>query len=138
MAKAAYCVERTRRPLLPKVSTAEKSARHKSPERALVSRRLEIEIVSWHVMMSIGQVEALRVPAERLRDARRAIKQSAWSTYRTEFYPTDDYKPIAESEHLGCSDRGCGSVSRRADFRHIAARPDCPLVSPAGIEPATP
>jgi len=30
---------------------------------------LEIEIVSWHVMMSIGQVEALRVPAERLRFA---------------------------------------------------------------------
>jgi hypothetical protein len=28
-----------------------------------------------------------RVPAERLRDVNRAIEQTAWGGYRTEFYP---------------------------------------------------
>ena len=57
-----------------------------------------IEVVSWYVMMGIGQVVTLRVPAERLREVNRAIEQSAWGGYRTEFYPTYDYKPIAEAE----------------------------------------
>ena len=37
-----------------------------------------IEIVSWYVMMGIGQVVTLRVPAERLREVNRAIEQTAW------------------------------------------------------------
>ncbi len=55
-----------------------------------------IEIVSWYVMMGIGQVVTLRVPAERLRDVNLAIEETAWGGYHTEFYPTYDYKPIAE------------------------------------------
>jgi hypothetical protein len=54
-----------------------------------------IEVVSWYVMMGIGQVVTLRVPAERLREVNRAIEESAWGAYRTEFYPTYDYKAIA-------------------------------------------
>jgi hypothetical protein len=50
-----------------------------------------IEVVSWYVMMGIGQV-----PAERLREVNRAIEQTAWGGYRTEFYPTYDYKEIGE------------------------------------------
>jgi hypothetical protein len=45
-------------------------------------------------MMGIGQVVTLRVPAEKLRDVNRVIEQSAWGGYRTEFYPTYDYKPV--------------------------------------------
>jgi hypothetical protein len=55
-----------------------------------------IEVVSWYVMMGVGQVVTLRVPAHRLREVNRAIEQSAWGGYRTEFYPTYDYKQIAE------------------------------------------
>src|SRR3954453_18994983 len=55
-----------------------------------------VEVVSWYVMMGIGQVVTLRVPAERLREVNRAIEQSAWGSYRTEFYPTYDYKAIGE------------------------------------------
>ena len=47
-------------------------------------------------MMGIGQVVTLRVPAERLRDVNLAIEETAWGGYHTEFYPTYDYKPIAE------------------------------------------
>jgi hypothetical protein len=57
-----------------------------------------IEIVSWYVMMGIGQVVTLRLPASRLREVNRAIENTAWGSYRTEFYPTYDYKPIAEGQ----------------------------------------
>jgi hypothetical protein len=57
-----------------------------------------VEIVSWYVMMGIGQVVTLRVPANRLRDVNRAIEQSAWGAYRTEFYPTYDFKLVAEEQ----------------------------------------
>jgi len=57
-----------------------------------------IEIVSWYVMMGIGQVVTLRVPAGRLREVNLALEQSAWGAFRTEFYPTYDYKPIAEQQ----------------------------------------
>jgi hypothetical protein len=55
-----------------------------------------VEVVSWYVMMGIGQVVTLRLPASRLREVNRAIENTAWGSYRTEFYPTYDYKPIAQ------------------------------------------
>jgi hypothetical protein len=57
------------------------------------------QVVSWYVMMGIGQVVTLRLPAERLRDVNRAIEQTAWGGYRTEFYATYDYKSIGEDAH---------------------------------------
>ena len=57
-----------------------------------------IEIVTWYVMMGIGQVVTLRVPAGRLREINLAIEKCAWGGFRTEFYPTYDYKPIAEQQ----------------------------------------
>jgi hypothetical protein len=58
-----------------------------------------IEVVSWYVMMGVGQVITLRLPPERLRDVNLAIEKTAWGGYRTEFYPTYDYKAIGEAEH---------------------------------------
>ncbi|WP_250452148.1 hypothetical protein [Caballeronia sp. ATUFL_M2_KS44] len=55
-----------------------------------------VEVVSWYVMMGIGQVVTLRVPAERLREVNRAIETTAWGGYTTEFYPTYDYKAAAQ------------------------------------------
>jgi hypothetical protein len=57
-----------------------------------------IEVVSWYVMMGIGQVVTLRVPPDRLRDVNLALEKTAWGGYRTEFYPTYDYKAIGEAE----------------------------------------
>jgi hypothetical protein len=54
----------------------------------------EAEVVSWYVMMGIGQVVTLRFPAEKLRDVNLAIEHGAWGAYRTEFYPTYDYLPV--------------------------------------------
>ena len=57
-----------------------------------------IEVVSWYVIMGIGQVVTLRFPAERLREVNVAVEKTAWGGYRTEFYPTYDYKTIWENE----------------------------------------
>ncbi len=57
-----------------------------------------IEVVSWYVMMGIGQVVTLRVPPERLREVNLAIENGAWGAYRTEFYPTYDYRPVWEAQ----------------------------------------
>jgi len=56
-----------------------------------------IEVVSWYVMMGIGQVVTLRVPADRLREVNLVIENGAWGAYRTEFYPTYDYRPVWEA-----------------------------------------
>ena len=55
-----------------------------------------IEVVSWYVLMGLGQVVTIRVPVERLREVNRVIAETAWGSYHVEFYPTYDYKPIAE------------------------------------------
>ncbi len=55
-----------------------------------------IEVVTWYVMMGIGQVVTLRVPGHRLREVNLAIEQSAWGGFSTEFYPTYDFRPVWE------------------------------------------
>lgn len=59
-----------------------------------------VEVVSWYVMMGLGQVVTLRFPAERLRDVNSAIEQTAWGGYRTEFYPTYDYRQLAKEAKI--------------------------------------
>src|SRR5579862_6016139 len=53
-----------------------------------------IEVVSWYIVMGIGQVVTLRLPASRLREINRIFETTAWGSYRTEFYPTYDYKAV--------------------------------------------
>ncbi len=60
-----------------------------------------VEVLSWNVLMGVGQVVTLRFPAERLREVNRAIEKTAWGGYRTEFYPTYDYRPTAQKEREG-------------------------------------
>jgi hypothetical protein len=57
------------------------------------------EVVSWYVMMGIGQVITLRVPAEKLREVNLAIEKRAWGAYRSEFYATYDFKPVWQSTY---------------------------------------
>ena len=53
-----------------------------------------VEVISWYVMMGIGQVVTLRFPAERLREINRIVESKAWGGYRTEFYPTYDFRAL--------------------------------------------
>jgi hypothetical protein len=58
-----------------------------------------MEVVSWTVAMGIGQIIVLRLPASRIREVNRVLEDTAWGPYRTEFYPTYDYKTVGMTEH---------------------------------------
>lgn len=58
-----------------------------------------VEVVSWYVMMGIGEVVTLRVPPDKLRAVNVSLEENAWGAYTTEFYATYDYMPIWESTH---------------------------------------
>jgi hypothetical protein len=53
-----------------------------------------VEVVSWYVMMGIGQVVTLRFPPAKLRDVNLAIEKSAWGAFDTEFYATYDFTEV--------------------------------------------
>ncbi len=57
-----------------------------------------VEVVSWYVVMNIGQIVTLRVPAEKLREVNVVLERTAWGPYRTDFHPTYDYKLLAEQQ----------------------------------------
>ena len=57
-----------------------------------------VEVVSWYVMMGIGQVVTLKFPPDKLRDVNLAIEQNAWGAFETEFYPTYDFTKIFEKK----------------------------------------
>ena len=58
-----------------------------------------VEVVSWYVMMGVGQVVTLRLPASRLREVNRIFETTAWGAYHTEFYPTYDFKANGIAKH---------------------------------------
>ena len=58
-----------------------------------------VEVVSWVVAMGVGQIVTLRLPASRIREVNRVLEDTAWGAYRTEFYPTYDYKAVGMAEH---------------------------------------
>jgi hypothetical protein len=58
-----------------------------------------VEVVNWHIVMGVGQVVTLRLPASRLREVNRVLEETAWGAYRTEYYPTYDYKAVGMAEH---------------------------------------
>ena len=57
-----------------------------------------VEIVSWVVMMGLGQVVILRFPVSRLREVNRSIEATAWGGFRTEIYATYDFAQIARDQ----------------------------------------
>ncbi len=57
-----------------------------------------VDVLSWHVVMGIGQVVVLRLPPDKLRETNRVIEQAAWGGFRTEFFATYDYKAAWEQE----------------------------------------
>ncbi|HEY0235861.1 MAG TPA: hypothetical protein VGC86_12540 [Afipia sp.] len=58
-----------------------------------------IEVLSWNVVMGIGQIIVLKLPATRIREINRVLEDTAWGVYRTEFFPTYDYKAVGLGQH---------------------------------------
>lgn len=65
-----------------------------------------VEVVSWNITMGIGQVIVLRLPASRLAAVNLAIENTAWGAYKTEFFPTYDFMPIAQREQAQARQAG--------------------------------
>ena len=53
-----------------------------------------VTVVSWYVMMGIGQVVTLEVPAHKLREVNLAVEKTAWKAFTVEFYPTYNLYPV--------------------------------------------
>src|SRR3954471_14725657 len=51
-------------------------------------------VVSWYVMMGIGQVVTLKITPKDLRTLNLSIEKGEWGAFSTEFYPTYDYVPV--------------------------------------------
>ncbi|HEY0218893.1 MAG TPA: hypothetical protein VGC26_03865 [Afipia sp.] len=58
-----------------------------------------MEVLSWNVVMGIGQIIVLKLPATRIREVNRVLEDTAWGPYRTEFFPTYDYKNVGLAQH---------------------------------------
>jgi len=59
-----------------------------------------VEVVSWYVMMGIGQVVTLKVPPRKLREVNLAIEKYAWGAFETEFYATYDFTEVWKKKHV--------------------------------------
>ncbi len=58
-----------------------------------------MEVLSWNVVMGIGQIIVLKLPAARIREVNRVLEDTAWGAYRTEFFPTYDYRAVGLAQH---------------------------------------
>jgi len=54
----------------------------------------EIEVVSWYVVMGVGQIVIVKLPPSKLHELNLAIENGAWGAFNTDFYATYDYMPI--------------------------------------------
>ena len=54
------------------------------------------EIVSWNVVMGIGQIVTLRLPPRLLNSVNVEIERCAWGAFTTEFFPSYDFSPVRE------------------------------------------
>ena len=73
-----------------------------------------VEVVTYYVMMGIGQVVTLRLPGHRLREVSLAVEKSAWGAFRTELHATCDFMPVLEADKARQGRRAGGAGSPRS------------------------
>ncbi|MCL5130005.1 hypothetical protein [Algibacter sp. L4_22] len=57
-----------------------------------------VSVVNWFVVMGIGQMVVLELPASKLAAVNLAIERTAWKAFKSEMYPTYDLYPIMEKK----------------------------------------
>ena len=85
------------------------------------------QVVSWYIMMGIGQVVTLRVPAERLRDVNRVIEQTAWAATGPSSTPLTTIRASAKTPipKRWRNDRGGVTLDITERYRGITGVPSC-------------
>ena len=82
-----------------------------------------VEIVSWNVVMGIGQIVTLRLPPHLLNVVNVEIERCAWGAFSTEFFPTYDFIPVRERlarEWREAKEKGASRAKERAADRREA------------------
>jgi len=57
-----------------------------------------VSVVNWFVVMGVGQMIVLELPASKLRAVNLAIERTAWKAFKSEIYPTYDLYPVMENK----------------------------------------
>ena len=82
-----------------------------------------VEIVSWNVVMGIGQIVTLRLPPHLINVVNVEIERCAWGTSPTEFFPTYDFVPVRDSAwHANGAKRGSSRPARCAHENSIRTK----------------
>lgn len=55
-----------------------------------------VEVLSWNVVMGIGQIATLKMPPSKLQAVNVALEKYAWGVFRTETYPTYDFMKVRD------------------------------------------
>ncbi|WP_166383717.1 MULTISPECIES: hypothetical protein [unclassified Polaribacter] len=55
-------------------------------------------VVDWYVVMGLGQMVVLELPASKLAAVNLAIERTAWKAFKTEIYPTYNLFPIVKDK----------------------------------------
>jgi hypothetical protein len=57
-----------------------------------------VSVVNWFVVMGLGQMVVLELPASKLSTVNLVIERTAWKAFKSEMYPTYDLYPIMEKK----------------------------------------
>lgn len=58
----------------------------------------DVSVVDWFVVLGIGQMVVVELPASKLRTVNVALEKTAWKAFTTEFHPTYNLYPIIENK----------------------------------------
>lgn len=85
-----------------------------------------VEIVSWNVVMGVGQIATLRMPPSKIQAVNVALEKFAWGVFRTEVFATYDFKIVRERLARESKERQRQSAGDTAGTRP-------PAVEPSGV-----
>lgn len=94
-----------------------------------------VEILSWNVVMGIGQIVTLRMPPSLIAKVNVELERSAWKVFSTEFFPTYDFLPVRERlrrEWRECKNSG-GKILSATNPDIKAINPKTLPTPPAGL-----
>jgi hypothetical protein len=79
-----------------------------------------VEVVSWNVVMGIGQIVTLRLPPDRLQAVNVALERYAWGVFRTETFISYDFMAVRER----LARESAAQPGGRASATHQTATPE--------------
>lgn len=91
-----------------------------------------VEVLSWNVVMGIGQIATLKMPPSKLQAVNVALEKYAWGVFRTETFPTYDFMKVRERLARESKARKDGQDTGSADNTGDNAQGDTPVNSGAG------